>query len=350
MTGVSRTIVLSLAVSLIGCGAATDSPGSETTGDNEIDGLNGPYLGQNPPGVEPQIFAPGLVSTGLAERDFAMTPNGDELYYTSVLGAGFNFSAILVTRLLDGVWTEPQIADFSGRYKDLEPAISPDGDKFFFVSYRPADGGSKPAEDEDIWMMEREAEGWGVPRRLAKPINTGQPEFFPSVTRDGTLYFTRRSEDRAEFIFRARWVDGAYEPAEKLGAEVNAAPTQFNAFIDPDERFIIVCSWGREDSLGGVDYYIVFRDPDDTWTGPFNLGDKINTAEGQEWSPYVSPDGKYFFFMSSRTTLQERAARQPMTRTDLNRAHQEPMNGNSDIWWVDMAILEELQPAGAQGD
>jgi len=349
MMGTPRIVLLGLAVWALGCVQPTESPSSEVSDIEATTGLAGPYLGQQPPSLEPQIFAPGLVSTGLPERDVAMTPDGSEIYYTSVLGAGFDFSAILVTRLTDGVWTEPEVASFSGRFKDLEPAISPDGERFFFVSYRPHPEATPPSGGEDIWVISREGDRWGEPERLGPPVNTGQAEFFPSVTRDGTLYFTRRSEDRTESIFRSRFVDGTYQDAEMLGSEVNAAPTQFNAFIDPDERFLIVCSWGREDSLGGVDYYIVFRDQDDTWQGPVNLGDKINTAEGQEWSPYVSPDGKYFFFMSSRATIEAHLDRQPMTYADLQRLHREPMNGNSDIWWVDAAFLEELRPTDGQG-
>ena len=39
--------------------------------------LRGDYLGQVPPGDEPEIFAPGILSTGLYTRDIAMTPEGD---------------------------------------------------------------------------------------------------------------------------------------------------------------------------------------------------------------------------------------------------------------------------------
>mgnify|MGYP000181601571 CR=1 FL=1 len=38
--------------------------------------LAGPYLDQPPPGAEPRIFAPGLVSDGLNNRDLAITPDG----------------------------------------------------------------------------------------------------------------------------------------------------------------------------------------------------------------------------------------------------------------------------------
>jgi hypothetical protein len=40
---------------------------------NDFPKLTGPYLGQKPPGMKPEIFAPGIVSTGMYERDMAVT-------------------------------------------------------------------------------------------------------------------------------------------------------------------------------------------------------------------------------------------------------------------------------------
>ena len=45
----------------------------------------GPYLGQTPPGTTPKLFAPGVVSTGLYERDFAVAPEGREFFYLSLI-------------------------------------------------------------------------------------------------------------------------------------------------------------------------------------------------------------------------------------------------------------------------
>ena len=308
--------------------------------------LTGEYLGQEPPGMEPEVFAHGLVSTGLSERDMAITPDGTELYFTTVLGSSYTFSAIVGYRQIDGAWKGPEVVSFSGNYMDLEPALSADGNRMFFVSRRPRAGEGEPLDNEDIWVVGRLEEGWGVPENLGSPINTDQPEFFPSVTRDGTLYFTRRGEDRTESIYRSRLSDDTYTEPERLGPEVNSAQTQFNAFIAPDESYLIVCLWGAEDSLGGVDYYVVFRSPDDVWSRPVNLGPTINTAEGQEWSPYVSPDGKYFFFMASRPSIESRYSPERLGYKDILRLHNEPKNGNFDIWWVDAAFIEQLrQPA-----
>jgi hypothetical protein len=40
-----------------------------------------PYLGQKPPGMTPEIFAPYIISTGLSEATCAFAPGGDEIIY-----------------------------------------------------------------------------------------------------------------------------------------------------------------------------------------------------------------------------------------------------------------------------
>ena len=42
----------------------------------EFPSLTGPYLGQEPPGQEPELFAPGLVSTGAQELSICFSPAG----------------------------------------------------------------------------------------------------------------------------------------------------------------------------------------------------------------------------------------------------------------------------------
>lgn len=341
-------LVACVAASILSCTPVVEE-GQVDEGAEEFYELTGAYLGQELPGMTARLFAPGIVSTGMSERDMAITPDGDEIYFSGVIGANHDFSAILVVKRVEGRWSKPEVAPFSGNYMDLEPAISPDGQKLFFLSTRPLPGSSEPLGGEDIWVMERSEEGWSEPSNLGPPVNSEAAEFFPSVTRDGTLYFTRRGEDRSETIFRSRFVDGAYSEPEELGSEVNSGQTQFNAFIAPDESYLVVCVWGRDDSLGGVDYYVVFRSSDDAWSEPINLGKGINMAEGAEWSPYVSPDGEFFFFMSSRTTIEEGHSPDRLDYEDMQRLHDLPMNGNSDIWWVESGVISRLRPEEASG-
>ena len=192
-----------------------------------------------------------------------------------------------------------------GQYMDLEPAISPDGQRFFFMSTRPVPGGTEPVGNEDIWVMDRVGDGWGEPHNLGSPINTegGRVLSLDHRGRYSLLHPHRWQRDPNRSTARVWW-KASYSEPEMLPEQVNSGQLRFNAFIARDESYIIVCVWGREDSLGGVDYYVVFRSPEDVWSEPINMGETVNAAEGAEWSPYVSPDGEHLFFMSSRGNHQ----------------------------------------------
>jgi hypothetical protein len=307
------------------------------------------YLGEKPPGEEPQLFAPGVVSTGLHERDVAITPEGNEFYF-GLLGQGY--ATIVVMKRVNGEWTKPEIAPFSANpdVYDLEPHITPDGKRFMLLSTRPREGQeAKPGwANQDIWVMDRTADGWGEPYNLGPPVNTDAAEFYPSTTRDGTLYFTRDVGEggaQKSVIMRSRLVDGKYADPEILPAQVNPGDSQYNAFIDPDERFLVVCIAGLEDAIGQSDYYVCFRDSGDSWKGPINMGPKINTRGNSGPSPYVTPDGRYFFFASTR-----RIGESVKTRRygDIRARQTEAGNGSSDIYWVDASFIESLRPAVAR--
>jgi hypothetical protein len=338
---VRATVLAILSVGLFAC-VTPDS-----TDDFPV--LTGEYLGQTPPGDTAELFAPGIVSTGMYTRDMAMTPEGDELYF-GVLIAGL--AAIMETKLVDGRWTKPEVAPFSRNsdYLNLEPHISPDGEHLYFLSTRPPEG-EELAEDEirawvhqNIWAMDRVEGGWGEPYNPGPPINTDAPEFFPSVTRDGTMYFTRGEEGgQGSYIYRSQLVGGEYTEAERLGPNVNSTTSQYNAFIAPDESYIIVCTSLREDGLGRDDYFIVFRDEADNWSTPINMGEHVNTPRGGEFSPYVSPDGRYFFFMATRTGPAEPLP--ALIDADYLRGlHAGPENGDVNIYWMDAGFIEELRP------
>ena len=300
------------------------------------------FLAQTPPGETAEVFAPGIVNTGLFTRDIAMTPDGSEIYFGVGVG-NYQQASILVTRLEAGEWTTPETASFSRdkRWSNSEPAISPDGLQFYFVSNRSRDGTDKPVA-HSIWVMDREDNGWKEPRLLPPIINDGTAQFFPSVTDAGTLYFTRRLDSGREVIVRSRRVEGKYGEVEALPDEVNGGKGHFNAYVSPDESYLIVPTVGRSDSLGGTDYYISFRDENDQWKGPFNLGPRINTPTGDEWSPFVSPDGKYFFFMRGCNDAVE------FLRTQVGDANKHLIS-DSDvnrlglIWWIDASFIEDLR-------
>lgn len=300
-----------------------------------------PYLGQPLPGPQAVPFAPGIVNIGLSTRDITLMPDGSALFF-GVFLPGFRKAVIAETHLDGTQWSAPEVAPFStdGRWKHLEPCISPDGRRFFFVSDRPGDSKVGKPGPFGIWVMERMATGWSEPTRLPANVNGDRNVWYPTITRESVLYFLKE-EGQGGWLMRSAWKDGAWTPAEKLPAPFNTNPRQANPRVDPDGRYILVPLSGRQDSLGGADYYGYFKRDDGTWTEPINLGPAVNSTADDEFSINVSPDGKVVFFGSNR--VLPRLEGRTLRFADLLAERTQPGNGMTTLWWVDAGFLEPVR-------
>ncbi|MGW8314924.1 MAG: TolB family protein [Bacteroidales bacterium] len=335
-----------MAIILMAVNACQQGPQNTTADPGDVSAtfrmpdLSGPYLGQQLPDSIPQLFAPGVINTGMFTRDVAISPDGKEIYFCVAIG-NYTYSTILYVREENGKWQPPEIVPFSGGpgIIDFEPAFSHDGSRLYFLSTLP--DGDEPPGDQDIWVVERTGTGWGEPKNLGDPINTDGGEFFPSLTREGTLYFTRNKKGSGlNQIYRSRFVNGAFQDPELLPPQVNCGSNRFNAYVAPDEQYIIVPAQGMEDAYDGVDYYIVFRNSEDHWSDPINMGPAVNSDNARGWSPYVSPDGKVFFFMATRTREIEQ---DEWNYANLRQLYQSSNNGNADIYWMDAGFIGDLK-------
>ncbi|SHH99244.1 WD40-like Beta Propeller Repeat [Chryseolinea serpens] len=289
------------------------------------------------PPTHPGLFMEGSVSTNLNERDMAISPDGKEMYYT--LEAAQNaFSTILYRHKLPGnKWSAPEVAPFSGQFKDLEPAFSADGHRLFFSSNRPLSD-TQP-KDFDIWVVERTKDGtWSSPRNVGAPVNTGANEFYPSVALSGNLYFTSEYEKGVgkEDIYMCPWQGGKYGESIALDTAVNSKLWEFNAFVSPDEKFILFTSYGRKDDQGGGDLYISFRDAGGAWQPAKNVS-ALNSPK-LDYCPFVSFDQKILFFTSSRHDLPA-TYEKPATHAALVKAYNGVRNGSENIYWIDFQTL-----------
>ena len=330
----------------IPCTVCTYTPSEETPPDSDLL-LTGPYLGQPLPDSDPEVFAPGIVSTGLFERDVAMTPDGTEIYWGVVAG-NYTVTTIFRSRFTGGRWTDPEVAPccLDARWTDLEPHITPDGQHFMWLSDRPGPG-RETQGGQDIWVMDRNGEDWGEPYPLSETVNTPDSEYFPSVTLDGTLYFTRGPAGGGEnFIYRARPEGDGYLEPELLPPQVNSGLNRYNAFVDPQERFILLGVAGHPTGLGGTDYYVVFRNEEDEWSEAVNLGPAVNTDGAYEYSAFVSPDGRFLFFMTVRPDWSVLAPDGEKDATGVRSYVNRPDNGAWDIYWMNASFLWDLRPDG----
>jgi Tol biopolymer transport system component len=251
--------------------------------------------------VKPQLFAEGIITS--AENDelfITFTPNMKTLYFSKRVPGGV--FTIHFSEKKNGTWTTPQVAPFSGKFKDQAPFISPDGKKLFFSSNRPLQG-NKPKEDNDIWVVKKSKSGWSEPENLGAPLNTNLNEANPSVDAKGNLYFWVLEEMTGGLgksdIWVSRLVNGKYRKPENAGNVINSEYYESSAYISPDGKFMIFCRDDVPGDLGRADIYIShFRQG--KWTKPQHLGVGINSS-AFDFAPLVSPDKKYFFFSSNRT-------------------------------------------------
>jgi len=321
--------------------AAVFSGGQDRPGG--IPALSGPYLGQKDPGRTLAIFAPGIVSTGLEQNGIAFMPDGRECYWTVAISG---FETILTSRLEDGRWTEPEVASFSGQYYDGWPAVRPDGGRMFFHSARPlretAQGRSAAF---NVWYVDRtEGGGWGEPRPVGAPVNGAENATCPSVTKDGTIYVSKRFPDGSEMICRSKLVGGAYRELEVLPASVNVTKENFHAFISPDGSYLIRPVVGRPDAIGGRwNYYVSFEGTDGRWSELLNLGKEVNSARCSA-IPSISADGRFLFFQAwapveLRHDLGRRHSLKELTYLEVRN----PSSNTNDIYWISAGIIDELR-------
>lgn len=260
---------------------------------------------------EPQMFAEGVISTGQTadELFISFTPDMKNLYFTKRLPGGV--FTIYFSQTVSGRWSEPQVAPFSGKYKDQGPFVSPDGKRIFFYSNRPLQG-DKPRPDNDLWVVEKTTAGWGTAKHLGPQINSDLNEAHPSVDRFGNLYFWVFEEKSDGFgksdIYVSRPENGEYRTAQNLGNQINSHYYESSPFVSPDGRYLLFCRDDVPGDLGKADIYIsYFRK--NNWTTPRPLKRGVNSSQF-DFAPLVSPDKKYFFFSSNRLPQSTEMGRQ----------------------------------------
>ncbi len=277
-----------------------------------------------------EVFGSGILSDNAITRDFTINSAGTDLFYTRVAPKNRISVIMHATKNADGQWSLPEMAPFSGRYADLEPAFSPDGKRLFFASKRPRSEADSRT-DFDIWVVDWTGNGWSEPQNLA--MNTTGDEFYPSVAANGNLYYTaqRDSAPGREDIFVSTQASG-YSDETALGPGVNTDKYEFNAFVSPDEEYLLFTSFGREDDLGGGDLYISRRSANGAWGPAENLGPNYNSP-ALDFSPFAFPDGQILVFSSERTEIPA-AFGSPITAESFEAMLDSPVNGNMSLYWV----------------
>ena len=273
-------------LSLQGCNTK-----KEETKDSDTPTIENPYLGQKPPGLLPELFAPDIIKTEFRQAAGTFTPDLKEFYFRR-RGGEYESNALVVVKYIDNKWSESLVETKAG-----EPFISLDGKTMHLgKNYR-----------------ERTTSGWSEKKSLGDPFNSYRIMRL-TASSNGTYYFDEASETGP--LRYSRLINGVHEKPKTLNIE-DIGNWNAHPYIAPDESYII---WDdqRESGFGGADLYISFRQKDGSWGPSINLGDTINTEFADAYGS-ITPDGKYFFF------------------------HRGYGNNKADIFWVDAKVIMNLK-------
>ncbi|MCP4156280.1 MAG: hypothetical protein GY757_51680 [bacterium] len=294
--------------------------------------LKGPYLGQKPPGLIPEIFAPGIISTNEGEGCCLFDKEGTMLLLNCRRDGK---RGVFIMEQKNGTWSQPKLAPFvsGSNYYDGDMTLSPDGKTLYMASSRPLKGKSGPKVKSNIWRVNLKNGQWQEPQPLPAPVNTPVHESYACIASNNVLYLFCR--DRGGFgksdLFTSRETAGTFSKLQNMGKTLNTPHHEWDPYIAPDENYLIYCS-EKEDSLGEDDLYITFKKKDGSWSNPVNMGPKFNSPHSEN-RPWVTLDGKYFFFTSNKKNKV----------TGSFPPEKAPGNGSRDVYWVDAKILDSFR-------
>ena len=267
--------------------------------------LEGPYFGQKPPGLTPEVFAPGIVSVdGIYEGGVSFSPDLDEMYFSPTIKG---HSHVYFSKLENKKWTKPKKANFTkGKVSDeFSPFVSLSGKRIYFATY-------DPIAPLKIWYVNRFEDSWSNPVLLDSPINNDKV-VKPIEAKNGDLFYVNESKGK---MYYAPNKNGKFPDVHEVGIEYGSL-----GFISPSQDFLLVEAHKENDKTKDKDVYVYFKNKDGTWSTPINLGNAVNTNY-REGGPTITPDGKYLFF---------------------NRYNEK--GGLPNIYWVSTEIITKLKTA-----
>ena len=299
----------------------------------EFPALKGPYLGQKPPSMMPEIFAPGIISTHYSQSYIAFLNGARVCVFSTSAEKGHE---TYFTFEKNGRWTTPQKAPFEELQGHPNYTTGPLGRKVYYHSGNPTHP-DDDRPDDNIWTIEWNGSNWEEPVALPEPANSEYGEAYPSATADGTVYFFtwRREGTRGYDIWFSRCNEGGYQEAERLPWPINTDFIEYDPYVAPDESFLIFGS-DRPGGFGKSDNYICFRKEDGSWTPPINLGRPYNSSSF-DLCANGTPDGKYFFFLSGRKTDVEKG--------EIGLSSGKKPEEDADLYWADFSFICGLKNA-----
>ncbi|HEY1502232.1 MAG TPA: hypothetical protein VGF88_21830 [Acidobacteriaceae bacterium] len=261
----------------------------------------------------PRVFA-GETDWGTGSNATpAFTPDGRTVFFTHWHDGD---GTIMVSYRRGDKWSKREAAPFSGQWRDIEPAMAPDGSYLVFSSNRPAVEGGKaidgffqgktqPGKGGNLWRVNWTGNGWGKPVRLPDEVNSNTALYSPSVARSGNLYFNQSDPvTKQERLSWSQWIDGHYTAPEPVSFD-DGATRNFTAAVAPDESFILFSGHRPPSPDHQTVVFVAFAE-NHRWKTPVPFKPYLYGEQER-----LSPDLKTLYFVSDQPRLDAKPNANP---------------------------------------
>ncbi|MBN2437506.1 MAG: hypothetical protein JXL20_02780 [Deltaproteobacteria bacterium] len=260
--------------------------------------LTGPYLGQEPPGMTPRMFAPGIVSLeGFHDFKGVFSADGRE-YYFCRHSLPQMMPTLFFARIEDGAWTEPAVLPIAQGNRTFHLCISPDNQwLLFYWQFKP-----EHPRPSAYYASARTDAGWSAPRYAG-------PGMCVTADRTGFLYANEmlRGSPPEFHMTKITFSQGLFTHHGRVNIAAYAGK-QTHPCIVPDGSYLVFDIEAQNTRL-----FVCFRDQEGNWGEVIDLT-RHGLPPGARGA-CISPDGRYLFY-----------------------------GFEGDIWWVDIQVIEQLRP------
>lgn len=203
---------------------------------------------------------------------------------------------------------EPLGITVNSEYDEIMPVIASDGQTLYFVRKNHPDNIRNPfipqLLNDDIWFSVRKPDGtWDVARHMAPPLNNYSHNYVCTALPDNnTLLLANRYLPEGRCIVgvsvarRKNTDEWEFPQALAINDFYNQSP--YSEYFMAANQQVLLMAIQRNDSYGGRDLYVSFRQENGTWSIPRNLGAQVNTA-GNEITPVLAADNRTLYFASN---------------------------------------------------
>ncbi len=202
---------------------------------------------------------PGPANSEYSDGSACFDASGKTMYYTTCPSSKDKNTQckIMMTTQTDGKWSDPISLSFNNdAYTCGHPSLSLDGKTLYFASDMPGGSGGK-----DLWMSTLDGAAWGTPMNLGSTINTDGDELFPTVSKNGKLYYSSNGKPGMGGldILSTSNEGGSWSEPVNLKSPLNSPGDDFGIIFTSDTTGFL--SSNRDGGKGADDIYTFVLPP-----------------------------------------------------------------------------------------